>query len=181
MNSIKSQPKELKTCSINNPLQLISQFSSVAQSCPLCNTVDCIKPGFPVHHQLMELVQTHVHPSTSDAIQTYHPLPSLLLLYSVFPSTRVFSFFSIYFYQLEANYFTILQWFLSYIDMNQPWIYVYSPSRCPLPPPSLPDPSGSSQCTRPEHLSHASNLGSLWEKVRVGCFERTTLKHQGLF
>ena len=41
--------------------------------------------------------------------------------------------------------------------MNQPWIY--SPSRSPLPPPSPPDPSGSSQCTSPEHLSHASNLG----------------------
>ena len=68
-------------------------------------------------------------------------------------------FFSIYFYQLEANYFTILQWFLSYIDMNQPWIYMYSPSQSPLPPPSLPDSSGSSQCTRPEHLSHASSLG----------------------
>ena len=43
--------------------------------------------------------------------------------------------------------------------MNQPWIYMYSPSWSPLPPPSPPDPSGSSQCTRPEHLSHASNLG----------------------
>ena len=43
--------------------------------------------------------------------------------------------------------------------MNQPWIYIYSPSQSPLPPPSLPDPSGSSQCTRPEHLSHASNMG----------------------
>ena len=43
--------------------------------------------------------------------------------------------------------------------MNQPWIYRYSPSRSPLPPPSPPDPSGSSQCSRPEHLSHASNLG----------------------
>ena len=43
--------------------------------------------------------------------------------------------------------------------MNQPWIYMCSPSRSPLPPPSPPDPSGSSQCTRPEHLSHASNLG----------------------
>ena len=42
------------------------------------------------------------------------------------------------------------------MDMNQPWIYMYSPSRSPLPPPSLPNPSGSSQCTRPEHLSHAS-------------------------
>ena len=36
---------------------------------------------------------------------------------------------------------------LSHIDMNQPWIYMYSPSRSPLPPPSPPDPSGSSQCT----------------------------------
>ena len=58
-------------------------------------------------------------------------------------------FFSIYFYQLEANYFIILQWFLSYIDMNQPWIYMYSPSRSHLPPPSPPDSSGSSQCTKP--------------------------------
>ena len=61
--------------------------------------------------------------------------------------------------QLQANYFTILQWFLSYIDMNQPWIYMYSPSRSHLPPPSPPDPSGSSQCTRPEHLSHCIQLG----------------------
>ena len=43
--------------------------------------------------------------------------------------------------------------------MNQPWIYMCSPSRSPLPPPSPPDPSGSSQCTSPEHSSHASNLG----------------------
>ena len=49
--------------------------------------------------------------------------------------------------------------FLPYIDMNQPWIYMCSPSRSPLPPTSPPDPSGSSQCTSPEHLSHASNLG----------------------
>ena len=59
---------------------------------------------------------------------------------------------------MEANYFTILQWFLPYIDMNQPWIYMCSPSRSPLPPPSPSHPSGSSQCTSPEHLSHASNL-----------------------
>ena len=48
---------------------------------------------------------------------------------------------------------------MSSIDMNQPWIYKYSPSRSPLPPPSPPDPSRSSQCTRSEHLSHASILG----------------------
>ena len=43
--------------------------------------------------------------------------------------------------------------------MNQPWIYMCSPSRSPLPPPSPSHPTGSSQCTSPEHLSHASNLG----------------------
>ena len=45
--------------------------------------------------------------------------------------------------------------------MNQPWIYMCSPSRSSLQPPSLSHPSGSSQCTRSEHLSHASNLGWL--------------------
>ena len=50
--------------------------SSVAQSCPtLCNPMDCSTPGFPVHHQLWELTQTHVH-WVSDAIQPSHPLSS---------------------------------------------------------------------------------------------------------
>ena len=43
--------------------------------------------------------------------------------------------------------------------MNQPWIYMYSPSQSLLPPPTPPYPNGSSQCTSPEHLSHASKLG----------------------
>ena len=52
------------------------QFSSVAQSCPtLCNPMDCSTPGFPVHHQLLEPAQTHVH-RVSDAIQPSHPLSS---------------------------------------------------------------------------------------------------------
>ena len=46
--------------------------------------------GFPVHHQLLELIQTHVH-GVSDAIQPSHPLSSLLLPPSIFPSIRVFS------------------------------------------------------------------------------------------
>ena len=38
------------------------QFNSVAQSCPtLCNPMDCSTPGLPVHHQLLEFTQTHVH------------------------------------------------------------------------------------------------------------------------
>ena len=53
------------------------QFSSVTQSCPtLCDAVDCRAPGFPVHHQLLEFTQTHVH-WVGDAIQPSHPLSSL--------------------------------------------------------------------------------------------------------
>jgi len=41
--------------------------------------------------------------------------------------------------------------FWPYIDMNPPWVYICSPSWTPLPPPSPSHPSGSSQCTSPEH------------------------------
>ena len=52
------------------------QFSSVTQSCPtLCNPIDCSKPGLPVHHQLSELTQTHVHWISYD-IQPSHLLSS---------------------------------------------------------------------------------------------------------
>ena len=59
------------------------QFSSVTQSCPtLCDPMDYSTPGLPVHQQLPELTQTHVH-WISDAIQPSHPLSS--------PSPPVFS------------------------------------------------------------------------------------------
>ena len=52
------------------------QFSSVAQSCPtLCDPMNRSTPGIPVHHQLPELTQPHVH-QVSDAIQPSHPLSS---------------------------------------------------------------------------------------------------------
>ena len=52
------------------------QFSSVPQSClTLCNTMDCSTPGLPVHLQLPEFIQTHVH-RVGDAIQSSHPLSS---------------------------------------------------------------------------------------------------------
>ena len=57
----------------HSPASLV-QFSSVAQSCPtLCNPMDCSTPGLPVHHQLPELAQTHVHQVGND-IQPSHPL-----------------------------------------------------------------------------------------------------------
>ena len=67
------------------------QFSSVAQSCPtLCDPMHCSMLGFPVHHQLPEPPQTHVH-CVSDAIQLFILCRPLLLLPSIFPSIRVFS------------------------------------------------------------------------------------------
>ena len=67
------------------------QFSSIAQSRPtLCNHMDCSMPGFPVHHQLPELAQTHVIKSgmPSNHLILCHPL---LFLPSIFPNIRVFS------------------------------------------------------------------------------------------
>ena len=58
----------------NNPIPV--QFSSVSQSCPtLCDPMNRSTPGLPVHHQLPEFIQTHVH-RVSDAIQPSHPLSS---------------------------------------------------------------------------------------------------------
>ena len=52
------------------------QFSSVTQSCPiLCDPMNCSTPGLPVHHQLPEFTQTHVH-RFGDAFQPSHPLSS---------------------------------------------------------------------------------------------------------
>ena len=64
----------------DNSFQFSSvQFSSVAQSCPtLCDLMNLKTPGLPVHHQLPESTQTHVH-RVSDAIQPSHPLSSLSL------------------------------------------------------------------------------------------------------
>ena len=74
----------------NNPLKKLTKdinrhfskkdislsVSSVAQSCPtLYDSMDCSTPSFPVHHQLLEFTQTHVH-WVGDAIQPSHPLSS---------------------------------------------------------------------------------------------------------
>ena len=70
---------------------LSQSVNLVTQSCPtLCNPMDCSTPGFPVHHQLPELTQTHVH-QVGDAIQPSYPLssPSPLNLQS-FPASGAF-------------------------------------------------------------------------------------------
>ena len=68
------------------------RFSSVAQLClTLCEPMDCSTPGFPVHHQLLELAQTHVH-WVGDAMQPSHPL--------LFPSPPAFNLSS---YRIFSN------------------------------------------------------------------------------
>ena len=74
------------------------QFSSVTQSCPtLCNPMNCITPGHPVHHQLLEFTQTQVH-RVGDAIQPSHPLwspsppaPQSLPASESFPMSQLFT------------------------------------------------------------------------------------------
>ena len=73
----------------NKSIQSVMSDSLQETLCSCVRPMDCSKPGFPVHHQLPEFAQTHVH-RVSDAIQPSHPLsspsPSV-----VFLSIRVFS------------------------------------------------------------------------------------------
>ena len=72
-------------------------FSSAAQSCPtLCDPMNRSTPGLPVHHQLPEFTQTHVH-RVSDAIQPSHPVvpfsscPQSLPASESFPMSQLFA------------------------------------------------------------------------------------------
>ena len=60
----------------NFSVYIMSQFNSVTQLCAtLCDPINSSTPGHPVHHQLPEFSQTHVH-RVGDAIQPFHPLSS---------------------------------------------------------------------------------------------------------
>ena len=72
-------------------LRGIFQFSPVIQLCPtLCDTMDCSTPGFPVHHQLLELLKLMSIESVMPSNHLILCCP-LLLPPSIFPSLRVFS------------------------------------------------------------------------------------------
>ena len=85
------------------------QFSSVAQSClTLCDPTDCSTPGFPVHHQLPEHTQTHVH-RVGDAIQPSHPLLS--------PSPPAFN---------HSQHQDLFQWVTSLYQVAKDWSCSFS-------------------------------------------------------
>ena len=74
--AVKGQITRLFTQHTKNTINFSVQFSSVAQSCPtLHDPMNRSMPGLPVHHQLLEFTQTHVH-RVSDAIQPSYPLLS---------------------------------------------------------------------------------------------------------
>ena len=102
----------------NIPMNLLSSWfiSSVVQSCPtVCDPVDCSMPGFPVHHQLPELAQTHVH-RVGDAIQPSHPLSS--------PSLPTFNL---------SQYQGLFQWVSSLHTV----VYNNLDSKCDFAPPTI--------------------------------------------
>ena len=73
----------------------IIMFSSVYANCRvrLCDPMDCSMPGLPVHHQLPEFTQTHVH-WINDAIQPSHPLSSHLQSFPASGSFQMNQFFA---------------------------------------------------------------------------------------
>ena len=90
----------------------------------LCDPVDRSTPGFPVHHQLPELAQIHVH-QVSDAIKPLRLFCPLLLLPSIFPRITVFSNESVLYkvvkvfeFQLQQQFF---QWLFGLISFRIEW------------------------------------------------------------
>ena len=73
-------------------------YSSVTQSCPtLCNPMNRSTPGLPVHHQLLEFIQTHVqssqwcHPAISSSVVPFSSCPKSLPASESFPMSQVFA------------------------------------------------------------------------------------------
>ena len=90
---------------------LALSVTSVAQSClTLCDPMDCSMPGFPVHHQLLEFVQTHVH-RVSDAIQL------LTISSSVVPFSSLLQSFP------ASGSFPMSWLFASYGQSMSLWVY----------------------------------------------------------
>ena len=107
-------------------LQRKHQFISVTHSCPrLCKPKDCRTPGFPVHHQLPKLTQTHVH-RVADAIQPSHPLSSTQRTYVV----HIYSFIKFYNSFINTAHLTFFKesslYFYSFTRRNKLHSFIFS-------------------------------------------------------
>ena len=90
-------------------VQQIESVIQFSQSCPtLCNHMDCSMPGFPIHHDLPEFAQTHVH-RVGNAIQPSHPLLS--------PSPPAFNF---------SQHQGLFQWVILHIRRPKYWSFSFS-------------------------------------------------------
>ena len=76
----------------NNVNEPSIQFTSVTQSCPtLCDPMDCSTPGLPVHHQLPEFTQTHVHPAISSSVIPFSSCLQSFPASGSFPMSQFFA------------------------------------------------------------------------------------------
>ena len=99
--------KILVPCSLEH--HMYQSVSSVSRSCPtLCDPMDCSAPGFPVHHQLLDLAQTHVH-WVGHAIQPSRPLSS--------PSPPAFNL---------SWHQGLFQWVSSFYQVAEVWSFRFS-------------------------------------------------------
>ena len=71
---------------------ILFEFSSVSQACPtLCDPMDCSMPGVPVHHQLLEVTQTHVHQTISSSVIPFSSCPQSLPASESFQMNQFFA------------------------------------------------------------------------------------------
>ena len=74
--SVLSWWSRMQMSYIFSPQSVSQSVSSVAQSClTLCDPMNCSTPGLPVHHQLLEFTQTHVHPAISSSVVPFSSCP----------------------------------------------------------------------------------------------------------
>ena len=167
------------------------QFSSVSQSClTLWNPMDCSTPGFPVHHHLLEIAQTHVH-RVSDAIQPSLPLSSPsppafnLSQHSGSFSRSKFFFFFFFFSFVFISWRLITLQYCSGFCHTLTWIshkFTCVPRPDPpshlLPHPiplGLPSTPALSTC-----LMHSTWAGDLFHPLYYTCFNAILSEHPTL-
>ena len=136
------------------------QFSSVAQSCPtLCDSMDCSTPGCPVHYQLPEFTQAHIH-WVGDAIQPSHRLSSCLQSFPASGSFQMSKFFASGGQSIGASASASVFVWLFRTDFLYDWL-VWSPCNPRDSQESSPIPHFKSISSSAFSLLHGPSLKSI--------------------